>query len=433
MSTSTSTQIPHVVILGAGFGGVKALKETEGLPINVTLIDHNNYHLFQPLLYQAATSGITPFEIGYPIRKMLRDRKNARFVLGHVRDIDTANRKLITNKEDIPYDYLIVAPGAVTNFFGMESVAQHSFDLKDLPGTEELRVHLLRQFEAASRETDPVLRRRMLTVVVVGGGPTGVETAGAVSELYGDVLAKDYPNMPMDEMHIILVEALDRLLLMMPVELSENAAQVLRRKGVDVRFGKMVTGYDGETLTFKDGETLETNTLIWAAGARAEDVVDSLGGEQDRMNRIKVTPTLQLPGHPEVFVIGDAAHFEENGEALGMIAPVAMQQAELSIKNIMHLIRGESLEEFHFKDLGLMATIGRNAAVAQKGNIKMTGFMAWMAWLVIHLRSLVGFRNKLLVVINWFWQYLFVDRGVRIFGLRQDERDLVQVKEPVGE
>ncbi len=406
---------PHVVVLGAGFGGLSAIRDLDDKPVDVTIIDQNNYHLFQPLLYQTATAGLAPYDIAYPVRRMLRHRRNEQFCLGRIQKIDLDHKRLYSENETIHYDYLIVAVGSVTNYFGIQSVEENGFTLKDLPDAEAIRIHLVRQFEAATREEDPQVRKALLTTTLVGGGPTGVELAGAISELYYHVMLRDYPDIPREDIHIILLEAMDRLLLMMPEDLSTYALKELEQKHVEIQFDKMVTGYDGKEVTFKEGEPLQTRTLIWTAGAKANPLLDTMDEPQGRLGRVKVAPTLQLPNYPEVFVIGDAAFLEDKeGTALPMLATVALQQGELAVKNMMHLLRNERLENFEYKNPGILATIGRSQAVAQLGKLKFTGWLAWMVWLVVHIYQLVGFRNRIVVFVNWIFQYIFYDRPLRI-------------------
>ncbi len=412
---------PHVVVVGAGFGGLEVIRQLNGKPVNVTIVDQNNYHLFQPLLYQVATAGLAPYDIAYPVRRMLRSRKNERFCLGRVKKIDLDRKQLFTENEEIHYDYLILAVGSVTNFFGIQSVEENALTLKGLLDAEAIRAHLVRQFEAASHEDDPVKRQALLTIVLVGGGPTGVELAGAISELFYGVMLKDYPNIRPEELHVVVVEAMDRLLAMLPKDLSANALKVLKKKHVDVQFNEFVTGYDGKQVTFKEGQPLQTRTLIWTAGARANPLLDSLDEQQGRLGRIKVAPTLQIPGYPEAFVIGDAAYLEDKqGVPHPMLATVALQEGELAVKNILRLIRNEDPEVFQYKDPGMLATIGRSDAVADVGGFKFTGFLAWMVWLVVHIYQLVGFRNRVIVFINWIFQYIFHDRPLRIVSKEQE-------------
>lgn len=412
--TAENTQ-PHIVIVGGGFGGLRAARALAKAPVRVTLIDRNNFHLFQPLLYQVATAGLAPEEIAYPLRGIIRRQKNLEFRMTEVQRVDADHKTLHTDSGEISYDYLIMAAGGTTNYFGMQSVEEHSFGLKEIHEATAIRNHILRQFELAGQESDLQRRRALLTFVVVGGGPTGVECAGAISELIRLVLTRDYPRLNLKDVQVILIEAADRLLANLTADLSAETAAVLTRKHVDVRFGCTVAGYDGHVLQLKDGTPLPTHTVIWAAGVRAAPVMDTLGAAQASLRRVRVTPTLHLPERPEVFVIGDAAYLEgPDGKAYPMVAPAAMQQADFAVRNILHQLHGETEENFQYKDLGSMATIGRNHAVAMVNGIKFRGIFAWFVWLLVHLMQLVGFRNRLAVLFDWTWSYFSYDRSVRL-------------------
>jgi NADH dehydrogenase len=413
----SNSSLPHVVIVGAGFGGLRAARALAKTPVRVTLVDKNNYHLFQPLLYQVATAGISPDEIAHPVRGILRSQKNFEFILGEVRSVDLPGKVLHSSAGDIPFDALILAVGGVTQFFGMESLERNAFGLKNIGDATSVRNHLLTMFELANQEPDAAIRQAMLTFVVVGGGPTGVETAGALSELSHLVLAKDYPNMDVSSVKIILLEAFDKLLPAFPAELSQNTINVLQKKHVEVRFGAAVTDFDGAHVSLKDGSTIATQTVIWAAGIKAAPVMSTLGVEQGSLGRAPVEPTLQMKGFPYAFVIGDAALLTgADGRPLPMVAPVAMQEAEIAARNVIAFLGGQALHPFTYKDPGSMATIGRREAVARLGNLKFRGVIAWFIWLFVHLMQLVGFRNRVLVLVNWAWDYLFYDRAVRMIG-----------------
>jgi NADH dehydrogenase len=415
-STQTN-QLPHVVIVGAGFGGLRAARRLAKAPVRITLIDRNNYHLFQPLLYQVASAGVSPNEIAYPLRSILRKQPNANFLLSEVKGIDLDNRRLMTGNGPISYDYLILSVGGQTNYFGLDSVERNGFGLKDLNEASSIRDHLLCQFERASCEEDPQARQAMLTFVIAGGGPTGVELAGAVAELSRLVLSKDFPNLDAGQTRILLLEAAKRLLPGMPERLAQRTVEVLRKKGVEVRFGAAVSGFDRRQVSLKDGETIPAHTLIWAAGIRSAGLIDALGAELAAQGRVRVEPTLQLPGRTEVFVIGDAAYVEdEQGQPLPMVAPVATQQADSAADNLLNLIKGCPLKPFVYKDPGAMATIGRNQAVVRLGRLRFHGFLAWLIWIVVHIYQLIGFRNRLVVLINWAWDYFLYDRAIRTIG-----------------
>jgi NADH dehydrogenase len=410
-------QLPHVVILGAGFGGLRTARQLAHTPVRVTLIDRNNYHLFQPLLYQVASAGLSPNEIAYPVRSILRRQPNADFLLAEVHSVDLAARRLETSAGPLDYDYLLLAAGGQTNYFGLPSVEENSLGLKDLADAAALRDHLLRLFEAASRERDLQERRSMLTFVIAGGGPTGVELTGALSELITLVLSKDFPRQNIAEVRILLLEAAQRLLPGMPEDLARHTVEILRRKGVEVRFDAAVSGFDRRQVTLRSGEVIPARTLIWAAGIRPSGLVRSLGAELAPGGRVRVEPTLQLPGRPEVFVIGDAAYFEdEAGQPLPMVAPVATQQADCAVDNLRRMLESRPLKPFRYKDPGAMATIGRNQAVARLGRFQFRGFIAWIIWIVVHIYQLIGFRNRLVTLINWAWDYFLYDRAIRTIG-----------------
>jgi len=400
--------------VGAGFGGLRVARALRRAPVQVILLDRNNYHLFQPLLYQVATAGLEPEQIAKPVRSILRGQKNFDFRMVEVSAVDLVQRRLETNAGPIAYDVLVLAPGGETNFFGLETVAKHGLGLKDIPDAVAIRNHVLTCFEQAMLEADPEQRRARLTFIVVGGGPTGVEMAGALSELIRLVLVKDYPRLNIKDVRILLLEATDRLLATMPERLREAAGKTLWRKYVEVRFGASVADYDGIRIRLKSGEIIPAHTVIWAAGARAAGLNDRLGLASARQGRIAVEPTLQVAGHPEVYVIGDAAYRETNGVPLPMVAPVAIQMAETVARNIVRTLRGRPLREFRYRDQGTLATIGRNAAVAHVFGLQLSGFPAWVMWLVVHIIQLIGFRNKLFVLLNWAWDYFFYERAARL-------------------
>jgi len=408
------TSTPTVVVVGAGFGGLRVARALRRAPVQIILLDRNNYHLFQPLLYQVATAGLEPEQIAKPVRAILRGQKNLDFRMVDVTGADLAARELQTTAGPLPYDYLVLAPGGETNFFGVDSVARHGFGLKDIGDAVSIRNQVLTCFEQAMLETDPERRRARLTFVVVGGGPTGVEMAGALSELIRLVLVKDYPRLNITDVRVLLLEATDRLLGAMPERLREAAGRTLWRKHIEVRFGATVADFDGIRVRLKSGEVIPANTLIWAAGVRAATLNQRLGLPAGRQGRTVVTPTLQVPDRPEVYVVGDAAYLEVNGEPLPMVAPVALQMAQTAARNITRAIRGMPAEPFRYRDPGTLATIGRNAAVAQIYGLQLTGFPAWVMWLVVHIIQLIGFRNKLFVLLNWAWDYFFYERAARV-------------------
>jgi NADH dehydrogenase len=408
-------KLPHIVIIGAGFGGMETARRLANAPVQITLIDRHNYHLFQPLLYQIAIAGLVPSQIAYPVRTIFRQQKNLTFLMGEVTAIDFASRYIKMDGSVIAYDYLVLAIGGQTNFFGMNAVEQNGFQLKNIESALSTRNHLLRMFEKANREVDPDKRKALLTFVIVGGGPTGVETAGALAELITHVMTKDYPDMDLKDTRVLLIEAMDHLMGNYPEELRQATVDLLQGKRVEILLNTKLSDYNGRKLTLGDGTQIDTYTLIWTAGVRAAELTNRLEVQQAAAGRVRVEPTLQLPQHPEVFVIGDAAYFEdEHGRPLPMLATVAQQQATATAKNLRRIWKGQSTEPFRYKDPGLLATIGRNAAVAHIWGLSFSGFIAWVIWVVLHIYRLIGFRNRLVVLINWAWDYLFYDSQVRL-------------------
>ncbi len=401
----------HIIIVGAGFGGIQAAKLLANIAAEITIVDKHNYHLFQPLLYQVATAGLSEKDIACPIRSIFRDQKNIEFHMDEVIDIDLVDNRVITiTGHQISFDYLIVATGSTNNFFGMETLAKNALCLKTLSQTVATRDHVIKMFELAAHEPDPDIRHALLTFVIVGGGPTGVECAGALSELIFFVLAKEYHNLNFKEVRIILVEASDALLPVMPLDLQEATFETLLRKHIEVRLLVQVSSFDGNTLSLKGGEVIPTHTVIWAAGVCATELLDTLKHEQDRAHRVIVNEYLQIPNRPNVFIIGDAAHFEQDNSPLPMIAPVAIQQAGAVVQNIINLMNGRPLQKFIYKPMGTMATIGRNAAVGNIGKFKFHGFVAWIIWSLLHVLRLVHFRNRTVVFMKWIWEYITYDR-----------------------
>lgn len=408
-------KLPHVVIVGAGFGGLEAAKKLAGAPVQITIIDRYNYHLFQPLLYQVAIAGLVPSQIAYPLRTIFRRQKNINFQMGEVSAIDFNGHFIRADGSVIAYDYLIVAVGGQTNFFGLNAVQENGFQLKNIESAVNTRNHLLHIFEEASREADPERRRALLTFVVVGGGPTGVETAGALAELITHVLAKDYPYMDLHEVRVLLLEAAPSVMMTYPDELREATNKLLRSKNVDIMVNAKLVDYNGLEIKLASGDRIKTHTVIWTAGVRSAEITDTFGVQQASSGRVRVESTLQLPGHPEVFIIGDAAYVEDSkGQPLPMLATVAQQQAKAAARNIRNILKGKKTEPFHYKDPGLLATIGRNAAVARIWGLSFSGFIAWVIWVGLHIFRLIGFRNRLLVLINWAWDYFFYENQVRL-------------------
>ncbi len=408
-------KLSHIVIVGAGFGGLEAARRLTHAPVRITLIDQHNYHLFQPLLYQVAIAGLVPSQIAYPVRTIFRGQKNFTFQQGEVTAIDFDRRYVKLDGSVIAYDYLVLALGGRTDFFKLKSVEPNSFQLKGIDGAVTTRNHLLETFERASHEADAEKHRALLTFLVAGGGPTGVETAGALAELITHVMTKDYPQMDLADVRVILLEATDHLMGNYPDELRKATLDLLSRKHVEISLNTRLLDYNGLEATLSDGRCIATQTLIWTAGVRAAELADHLAVQQTAAGRLQTEATLQLPRHPEVFVIGDAAYFANgDGQALPMLATVAQQQAKAAVKNIRAMLAGEKPEAFHYRDPGLLATIGRNAAVAHIGGLSFSGFIAWAIWVVLHIYRLIGFRNRLVVLINWAWDYVFYESQVRL-------------------
>jgi len=403
-----------MVIIGAGFGGLSAAKALAKAPFDVTVIDRHNYHLFQPLLYQVATAGLSPADIASPIRSILRSQSNANVVLARVSAVDLRRRKVIAEERRIPFDHLVVATGAQHAYFGHDDWAACAPGLKTIDDATYLRRRILLAFEKAETEVDADERRRLLNFVVVGGGPTGVEMAGAIVELAQRALASDFRQIDPRCARIILVEAAPRLLTPFDPSLSATAKRSLERLGVEVRLGAAVTACDCSSVSIAD-ERIETRTIIWAAGVMASPAGAWLGAQTDRAGRVKVNPDLSLPGHPDVFVIGDAAHLPDaDGNPLPGVAPVAKQQGEYVARLLMARPRGETVAPFRYRDFGSLATIGRKRAIVQVGKLKLSGLVAWLIWSVAHIYFLIGFRNRLVVAMNWAWSYVTFQRGTRL-------------------
>lgn len=405
---------PRIVIIGAGFAGLEAARRLKHAPVDVTIIDRNNYHGFWPLLYQVATAGLEPQQIAQPVRAVIRRAPNVTFRLATVQSIDRGRREVVTDRGTFSYDHLLVAAGSATNFFGLKQVKHHAFELKDVPDALAIRNNLISCFEQAVAESDTARVQRLLTFVVVGGGPTGVEMAGAIAELIRHVMRKDYPTLDIQQVRVILVEAADRVLLAFPASLSRKAQRRLEKMGVDVRLHTGVVGYEGHELVLKDGSRLPTDTVIWAAGVQGAPLGGAVGVPLERGGRIAVTPALHLPEDPRVWIAGDLAHLAgPDGKPYPMLATVAMQQGRTVAYNMLAALRGQPLRHFRYTDKGSMATIGRRAAVARIWRTNWSGPIAWLLWLAVHLWYLIGFRNRLIVMVNWAYNYFTYDRGSR--------------------
>ena len=412
----------HVVIIGGGFGGLYAAKALRAAPVHLTLLDRRNFHLFQPLLYQVATGGLSPGEIASPLRFVLRRSKNTEVLLAEVLDLDTTNRRVILRDGQAGYDTLIVATGAGHSYFSHDDWEPLAPALKTIEDATEIRRRILLAFEKAEREPDPDLRRAWLTFVVVGAGPTGVELAGALGEIANDTLRHDFRHIDPAEARILLVEGSDRVLPPYPPDLSAKAEQALVRLGVRSLTGAIVTGIDETGVTVRHGpeeQHIPARTVLWAAGVQASPLgrvlAERAGAKLDRAGRVIVEPDLTIAGHPEILVIGDLANFShQTGNPLPGVAPVAMQEGRYAARLVRRRLAGKTVGPFHYWDKGSLATIGRAAAVADFGRIHIAGYFAWLTWLFVHLMYLVGFDNRLLVFIKWAYNYFTRNRGARL-------------------
>jgi NADH dehydrogenase len=412
---------PRVVIVGAGFGGLAAARALGGEPVQVTVCDRLNHHLFQPLLYQVALAGLSATDVATPIRSILHDR-NEEVLLADVLDVDVGRRLLkLAQRDPLPYDYLILAAGARTNYYGHEDWAAYAPGLKDLDDALEIRNRVLLAFEAAEKETSPAERRRLLSFVVIGGGATGVELAGALADLSRDILRNDFRHVRHEDTRVLLLEGGDRLLASFDPGLSARAEAQLEELRVEVRTRTPVRRIDERGVWVGD-ELIPAATVLWGAGVAPSPLTRTLGVPLDRGGRVIVGQDCSIPGHPEVFVIGDMAAFVPKGEerALPGISPVAIQQGRLVARNIVRDQRGEPRAEFEYFDKGVMATIGRARAVAELRGLKLWGLPAWLAWVFVHLLYLVGFRNRLVVFVNWTWSYLMSKHGARLITGRHE-------------
>jgi NADH dehydrogenase len=409
---------PRVVVVGGGFAGLAAIKTLAKIkpPVRVILLEQHNYHLFQPLLYQLATGLVQPADIAHPVRGIVRRYRRTSVRMATVSGVDFEAREVLTEEGSrFGYDYLILAAGATTATFGIPGVEEHSFPLKSMPDALRLRAHLLRQFELA--ENDPAeIERGALTVVVVGGGPTGVEMAGALHELFKHVLVHDFPDLDINQARVVLLEATDHLLAPFHPSSRQHALDTLNKRGVEVRLGQAMDRATPDRVELKDGTVIPTRTLIWGAGVRAHPLADHLGLEQTRGARIVVGDDLSVPGRPEVFVVGDLAGAGDGkGGLLPQVAQPAIQEAKHAAQNIERTLQGTARTGFAYKDKGIMATIGRNAAVTELPNgARFKGVLAWYMWLVLHLAYIIGFRSRVAVLVNWIWSYLTYDRHARI-------------------
>ena len=406
---------PRVVIVGGGFGGLYAARALRHAPVRVTLVDRHNYHLFQPLLYQVATATLSPADIARPIRQIVRRQRNTEVMLAEVTGVDPDRRALtLADGRELRYDFLILAAGAVDQYFGHDEWVTFAPGLKTIDDATEIRRRFLRAFEHAEQVSDPELRRALLTFVVIGGGPTGVEMAGAFAEIARHTLRQEFRNVDPATARIILIEGGPRLLSAYGEELSASALEQLRALGVEVRLDSIVTRIELGAV-YVGEERIDTYPVVWAAGVAASPLGRRLGVSTDRMGRVEVLPDLSIPGHPEVFAIGDMASFpHQTGKPLPGVAQVALQGGRTAARNIRRTLSGEPRERFRYRDKGSMATIGRAKAIAEIGRVRLTGFVAWLAWLFVHILFLIGFRNRVAVFLEWAWSYLTWQRGARL-------------------
>jgi NADH:ubiquinone reductase (H+-translocating) len=412
---------PHVVIIGGGFGGLHAAKNLKRAPVRVTLVDKRNHHLFQPLLYQVATAGLAATDIAAPIRKVLKRQKNATVLLAEVSGIDVEGKRVLlagpkrktADHGEIAYDYLVVATGATHSYFGHPEWEEFAPGLKTIDDALEIRRRILLAFEQAERIADEAERKRLMTFVVVGAGPTGVELAGAVSEIARRTLARDFRNVDPAKARVILLEGADRVLPPYAPSLSESARKQLTGLGVEVRTGAKVTAIDDKGASIGN-ERIEAATILWGAGVSASPLGKSLGASLDKAGRVEVEPDLSVPGHKEVFVIGDLAAAKRGDGIVPGVAPAAIQMGRHTARNIRQLVAGKPTRPFRYIDKGMLATIGRSRAVAQIGRLRLSGWIAWMLWLIVHIFFLIGFRNRVMVLMDWTAAYISFNRGARI-------------------
>lgn len=422
MKEGISSGRPHVVIIGGGFGGIATAKALKHARADITIIDKHNHHLFQPLLYQVATAELSPGDIAAPIRAIIKNNSRIRVLLAQVNGFDPAEKKIILNDgRHVSYDYLVIATGAQYNYFGNEDWALFAPGLKTVSDALQIRENILMSMEEAEQSADPNQRQSLLTYVVIGGGPTGVEMAGAIAEVAGNGAKHGYRNINPEDARVYLIEAGPQILNSFPEKLGNNAKHMLEKMGVKVLLNTPVIKIERDTVFIKSG-SIKTPNIIWAAGIKASSILDSLHAEQDKMGRVIVGPNLSVPGHPEVYVIGDAAHCKDkNGRALPALAPVANQMGKFVGKELTQILSGkEPVKTFSYSDKGTMATIGRAKAIADIRGLKFSGFFAWLMWSFIHILSLIGFRNRARVFVEWIVNYFTYQRGVKLITDRTE-------------
>lgn len=438
----------RVVVIGGGFGGLRLVQTLKDAPVEITLIDRRNFHLFQPLLYQVATGALSPADIAAPLRGILSHQKNVRTLLGEATGIDATRRHVIMSDGEVPYDTLVVATGATHHYFGNDQWAELAPGLKTIEDATEIRRRMMLAFEAAERETDPERLEALMTFIVVGAGPTGVEMAGSLAEIARDTLRDDFRRIHPENARIILLEGLENVLNIYPDKLSGYARRTLERLGVDVRLKTLVTNIEPDRVTVKSGDQVEViraHTVVWGAGVRGSRMgkilQETVGAPLDKVGRVIVEPDCSIPGHPEIFVVGDLANFSHtrDGKPLPGVAPVAKQQGVYVARQIKARLQGKHLTAFKYFNMGSMATIGRGAAVADLRVIRFTGYLGWLAWLFVHLMQLVDFQNRVLVLMQWAWQYWTRNRSARLvtgespFPLVEAPEDLEQISESAAD
>lgn len=433
-NTSSKTGQPRVIVVGAGFGGLNVIQQLANKDeVEVLVLDRNNYHGFWPLLYQVATAALAPDSIAFPVREITYKYPNIKFEMAAVSKVDLENKQVVTDAgTNLSYDYLVLAAGSANNYFGNKVIPEHTFSLKDVDQAVEIRQHILDVLEQAVQETDEKRRKNLLTFAIVGSGPTGVELSGAFADLLRPLLHKLYPTLLEAEVRIVLIEAHDTMLKAFPKSLQKKAQQHLERMHVEVLTNSEVTGVEKGIVTFKNGHSLEAGTVVWAAGVKASELGESLSVKLAHSDRVPVKPTLNLSDRPEVFVVGDMAYLEgykqtKSGkpEAYPMVAEVAMQMGRRAAHNILADVHKQPLESFRYTDLGTMSTIGRKDAVAVAFGLQLSGWLAWLSWLVVHLFFLIGFRNRVLVMLSWAYDYITYNRGVRLIGGRRPDKPAI--------
>jgi NADH:ubiquinone reductase (H+-translocating) len=420
-SNNLPAVMPRVVIVGAGFGGLQAARALRKVPVRVTVIDRQNHHLFQPLLYWVATAGLSPADISSPIRGILRKQKNAAVLMAEVTGVDVQEQRVLIGDRSVPYDYLVLATGAHENYFGHSEWKQYALGLKSVVDATSIRRKVLLSFEAAELETDPEKIKELLTFVLVGAGPTGVEMAGAIAELAHKALATDFRHIDTKSTRIILIEAASRILGAFPESLARKTQKKLTRMGIEVRTNAPVSEID-EYGVVVAGERIPAKTIIWTAGVSASPAGKWLGAEVDHAGRVKVTTDLSVPSHYNVFVMGDTASATQGGKPLPGVAPVAMQAGRYVASVIAHRVEGKELNKpFQYRDKGNLATVGRSYAIVDIGKIRLTGLIAWLMWLVVHIYYLIGFRNRFVALFQWAWTYFTYSRGARLITYENEQ------------